>query len=707
MSLEDLGRRLRRRRRRAAAGVGAAEDKPRAESATAVSPVEFKLDEDSRRRLDRAEATHPEVCKALRALDAHQQSAVLAEDDALLVEAQVGSGKTTVLLHRLLWLLTVRGVPADRVAVLTFTNKAAREIVERLESHDLAAASSKLRFVGTFHSVARELLSRSEALADHGFRPGFRILGEDEKLRMLDGIIEREKLNIRYRNRLEARLRRFEKGVVLFGVMKHEDELPRLVSLFEEEKRRCNRMDFDDLIRLGTKVLPTCEPPPTHVLVDELQDTDDEQLSFLAALRDRGAEVFAVGDPRQLIYSWRGGRADLFDRVEKAFGARRVGLPRNYRSTGAILQAARSVLGDAGRELVGVREDGARIRVACHHDPSQEGLYLVERLRALVQEGRDPEGMAILFRTRGQAEALRQALRKAELPFREPRLGGDRRHPVALWLRRLIACLLNPADDAAAGALLDDDHFGLLRDEGARDRQDRADLQARLREFGESLAGGDALSFEKLRAGLDLERLMRPTSSSHGEHMDLVGGLLPFALESSRPVEALATLADDLALGRGLESGGGETGVTLSTLHAAKGLEFDVVFLSGANLGLLPLAASFGDREAEAEERRLFFVGLTRARDLLEISWFRDPRRFHALGERSPYLDMIPEELTESVEDLREEDEGSPWKPGMRVRHAQYGEGEIVGVEDGQVLCRFARRGEKSFNALFCNLVPL
>jgi superfamily I DNA/RNA helicase len=358
---------------------------------------------------------HPEWHERLARLDEAQQEAILSDDRAALVRAQVGSGKTSVLVHKVIHLHRVHGVPLGAIAVLTFTNRAADEIRVRIgQLAGRAFEPDDLWLVGTFHGVARTLLVRALAVERLGFERGFTVLDEPARDALLDELVRDHGLRVRHRRRLWQRVRGLGAGVD--GT---PDDLPRLLELFAEAKRGRGLMDFDDLIVHATALLgepfvaSAPHPPPRFVLVDELQDCEPRELDFLLRLLGSDARFFGVGDPHQAIYGWRGSGIDAFGRLEAELGGRTYTLPANYRSTRTILEGARRVLGPqpaAGGALVATRAAGEPIRVRRHHDAVSEAIYLAARVRRLREDGVSPREIAILCRLRTQVESLERVL---------------------------------------------------------------------------------------------------------------------------------------------------------------------------------------------------------------------------------------------------------------------------------------------------------
>lgn len=783
-ALSDLRQRLRARQR----------GEPwRAPERLAELPAAGRLpapDPADAERLGALAAEHPALHTALARLDAHQLRAVLADEPATLVQAQVGSGKTTVLVHKLLHLLRVEAVPLERVAVLTFTHKAAGEVRERLAAAGPDPPADAGWLVGTFHGVARALLRRVLPVEELGVTRAFRVLEAGEREELWLRLIAEHDLAVRYRRRLERRVEAWRAGRPLYGNMKRLDDLGRLLELYGAEKRRLDALDFDDLLREARRLLAAAPPDaawrPTWLLVDELQDTSPEQLELLEALAAPGARWFAVGDPNQVIYSWRGGGADVFERFARRRGARRLELPVNYRSTRAILEGARPFLSaeaPGSGELTGVRPGGEPLLVVDHHDAPAEARYLAGRLRALHAAGVPWAELAVLFRTRGQAAPLREACARAGIPVVEgaPR-GVEEDLAPAAWLRRLLQAGLDPADAAPARLALTSERYGVVRP-GALPAADVAavaartgrgglaavrsllgerleacgrsrsvrrrarapgwraalTLAARLAELrlwlavhGRGGAAPETLA-DALAAHLELAQALRPTTAGHAREAALARRFLARWLGEARarperlPTALAAVLADGRALapddaGRRARAAPAGDGVRLLTLHAAKGLEFRCVFVVGANDGRLPLGSARFRPDALAEERRLFFVGLTRAKDALELSWHRAPDRPDVAPEPSPFLRELPRRCVRWLDPEELAARARPpapaaapadppaglepaWRAGDRIRHARYGAGEVVAVDDAAVRCAFPGRGERAFALALCPLV--
>ena len=304
-----------------------------------------------------------ELNKEFNKLNEYQKAVVLDNSKALMVNAHVGSGKTTVLINKIMYLHFVKGVALQSMAVLTFTNKAAQEIKERVKklNSSLAVSTSNnllqdedMKFFGTFHSVARTLLSKVLPIEDIGFTKDFSVVDPEEALELYDRVINENKFTVKYRNKLHKRLEKLKQGNLLYATMKHDDDLQEFYAALKEAKIKSNVMEFDDLMEYSVQLLQQNSYHPEWVIIDEYQDCDKVQQAFIDALYKESAKLFAVGDPNQIIYSWRGSSQNPFEDFKTRYNAKELTLPISYRSTANILNAAKSLL-DNGSGLIGIR----------------------------------------------------------------------------------------------------------------------------------------------------------------------------------------------------------------------------------------------------------------------------------------------------------------------------------------------------------------
>ena len=313
-------------------------------------------------------------------LNEYQKEAVLDDSPACVVNANVGSGKTTgpllllagagsgkttVLIAKVLYLYLEKKVPLEDMLVLTFTNKAAQEILSRLLLREPELSPEQRAGFGTFHSVALRLLKEKLPVEKAGWDRDFSVMEPEEETELAQRIIKEEKLNIKYKNRLKKRLEQ-EYKAYLEGreVSRYGDDLFRLYPLLKQEKQRENKMSFSDLLLVSTELIKEEGFHPAWVIADEIQDSDNLQLEFLEALVGEETRVFAVGDPNQVIYSWRGSSDSTFFALKRRFSAKELSLPVNYRSNARILEAANHFR-QFGTRIQGCREGGKLIPRCC------------------------------------------------------------------------------------------------------------------------------------------------------------------------------------------------------------------------------------------------------------------------------------------------------------------------------------------------------
>ncbi|WP_320927777.1 ATP-dependent helicase [Hungatella sp.] len=711
-------------------------------------------------------------------LNPYQREAVTDENKACLVSANVGSGKTTVLTAKILYLHEVKHVSYRDMVVLTFTNKAASEIRERLVRADLSVTPEETENFGTFHGVALGLLKKRLPVETLGYTKDFMVMEPDEELELAHALIAEKKLKIKYKNRLRKRLAAAERVSAAgdAGVAGSQDDLEILAGLLTEEKLRRNKMTFSDLMKNACLLMAKEEGEEEKsadiqwVIVDEVQDCDGKQLEFIDCFMAKGAKLFAVGDPNQVIYSWRGSAFHLFYTLKTRYQAAELSLPVNYRSCNEILEAARCFQQNGGA-LEGIRGSGEKIVVKNHYDSFQEACYLTDRIRELQKQGIPFDEIAIFYRLQSQSKVLEDVFSKNGIPYEVAVKTGIHEIPVLEWLLRLLRFLADPADRAAAVFVLSSREYGVgisakkaekLAEEGCAGVCGRKEAS----ESGSEKAAVPGL-FEKMvsfaRNGaeikdtnafyeyFDLNCSLKPNAASYGDDKANVRHFLDrmFAFMNAKDLklpEGLREFLNSAALyGTSREllpeaDGAGEARVKMMTLHASKGLEFSHVFIIGVNYGLIPLRTKGID--GEDEERRLFFVGITRARNYLELSWYTNPDIFGVMAGESRYIRMIPSELvqgqeperrtgTANLQELRRqvqmakengekmaETEEVEKADGMKVmeekapniesvsaeilvRHETYGCGKVVEEDDTMITVEFDGYGRKEFIKAF------
>ena len=740
-------------------------------------------------------------------LNPYQREAVTNENTACLVSANVGSGKTTVLTAKILYLHEVKHVSYRNIMVLTFTNRAAAEIRERLVSADPAVTPEETENFGTFHGVALGLLKKKLPVENLGYTKDFMVMEPDEELELAHTLIAEKKLKIKYKNRLRKRLSEAER-VSAAGAAGGQDDLEILAGLLTEEKIRRNKMTFSDLMKNACLLMAEvrgedersevdgekecsgekecgeekecsgengfseeneCSRNIQWVIVDEVQDCDGKQLEFIDCFMTGGAKLFAVGDPNQVIYSWRGSAFNLFYTLKTRYQAAELSLPVNYRSSNEILEAARCFQQNGGA-LEGTRGGGEKIVVKNHYNSFQEACYLADRICELQKQGIPFDEIAIFYRLQSQSKVMEDVFSKNEIPYEVAVKTGIHEIPALEWLLRLLRFLADPADRAAAVFVLSSREYGVgisakkaekLVEEGCAGVCGRKEAS----ESGSEKAAVPGLfermvSFDRNGAEIkdtnafyeyfDLDCSLKPNAASYGDDKANVRHFLDrmFAFMNAKDLklsEGLREFLNSAALyGTSREllpeaDGAGEARVKMMTLHASKGLEFSHVFIIGMNYGLIPLRTKGID--GEDEERRLFFVGITRARNYLELSWYTNPDIFGVMAGESRYIRMIPSELVqgqeperqtgtanlqelrrqvqmakengekmeekdvEKADEMKEMEEKTPniesVSAEILVRHETYGCGKVVEEDDTMITVEFEGYGRKEFIKAF------
>jgi len=698
--------------------------------------------------IERIRQIDEKLGRTFQRLNRYQRHAVFHSAQRSILSAMVGSGKTTVLIAKIFYLHFIAHVPFNEMVVLTFTNKAAREIKERIGSFlgEMDAAMNKqLRYFGTFHAIARQLLHEHPLLGELGFKPDFLIMDEEEKQEFLDRMVTQENLTIKYNNQLAKRWRKYrQNGETLMGNMKSEDDFVRLVALAEAEKRRSNVMDFDDLITLCNQLLEKqVSAYPKWIIVDEFQDCSEEQLQLIEHLRGSDTRLFVVGDQNQSIYGWRGSKERLFQEIQSDWQADWLELPQNYRSTETILSAARNLLYEQDGSLVATRQSGKPIALIRHFDDQQEAYYLREQILSLQQEGQSLDSVAILFRTHQQIKLVETVFSQADIPFQVVARKELHENPAQAFFLRLLKLCANPNDLDACLALVCDSTFGALTktrpliqqlherapgetvlqatvaylEQRKKQSTDLLQLLHQVVNFETIFLQQEDASADDLIDFLALRPILKPTSIHHTDYLASIteawNQLQLFMKKTGwgdsasifRVALDQVVLEGTFQINERIKEQG--QGVHLLTIHASKGLEFDRVYIAGANTGIIPLAQHNNGSLNVKEEKRLLFVAMTRGKNVVEIGWHAQPTLRNAEPKPSYFLNAIPDSLLDrresaaaSVAEVPEQP-AKEWPIGGRVSHKKYGSGEIISVEEKDLICHFESVGEKSFSKVF------
>ena len=716
-----------------------------------------------------------DVTPILESLNDAQREAVTAEAAPTLVIAGAGSGKTRVLVHRAAWLIDVESVSPQGLLAVTFTNKAAAEMRGRIEA--LLGMPVNHLWIGTFHGLAHRLLRRHWREA--GLPQNFQIIDSDDQLRLIKRLLKN----------LEIDDSRWVPREIQYFINAQKDEGLRpahlddggdparrqmiaLYAAYEEVCERGGLVDFAELLlrahelwRDNAELLAHYRQRFSHLLVDEFQDTNAIQYAWLRLLAGKDGIPFVVGDDDQSIYRWRGARVEHIHQFQKDFpGTTVVKLEQNYRSTGTILKAANAVIANnsarLGKNLWTEGSEGEPIRVYAAYNERDEADFIIGRLRDWIAQGNPRSESAVLYRSNAQSRVLEEGLMNAGIPYRV--YGGLRffeRAEIkdALAYLRLIS---NRDDDASFERVVNKPTRGI----GAR-TADQMRAYARANACSLWRAAGavasDELSGRAANAVLAflnlIERMARDTAeldlADKIDHVIYASGLVDmFSKEKGEkgetrvenllelvsagrsfepdPAEEMAPL-DEFLAHAALEAGEGQADawedcVQLMTMHSAKGLEFPLVFLSGMEDGLFPHQRSITDPNGLEEERRLCYVGITRAMQTLYVT-YAEQRRLHGMDSYSQPSRFITEIPAEHVEEVRPRVQVSrPMRSaaprsaapsanaelgirlGQRVRHGKFGDGVILNCEGqgahARVEVNFETAGTKWLVLNYANL---
>ncbi len=714
-----------------------------------------------------------DVSYLLDALNPAQREAVSAPPGHLLVLAGAGSGKTRVLTHRIAWLTEVEHVPPWAILAVTFTNKAAGEMRGRLDA--LLAGRTQGLSVGTFHGIAHRLLRRhwQEARLPELFQ----ILDADDQQRLVKRVIAGLGIDeARYPPRQAAwQINAWKDEGKRPDMLEHRNHpatraFIEIYRAYEEACQRAGLVDFAELL-LRAHELMLQQPALLahyrqrwrHLLIDEFQDTNTLQYAWIRVLAGTSGQVFAVGDDDQAIYGWRGARVENVQHFLRDFpGARTLRLEQNYRSSANILAAANALIAHngarLGKNLWTAGSEGARIALYAAYNEQDEARFVVQRIVEHLDAGGAAADCAVLYRSNAQSRVLEEALLQQRVGYR---VYGGLRFFERAEIRDAMAYLrlaANRDDDAAFERAVNTPPRGIgertldalrghargarlplwpaaelllaagtLPARAANALRGFMDLIARIAAGAPDAAGGlslaehveHTLALSELRAFY--EKDSRGNAESRVENLDelinVAARFEPSPEDSEAGLGMLASFLGHAALEAGEAQGeAGSDCVQLMTLHAAKGLEFPRVFLVGLEEGLFPSQKSIDEPDRLEEERRLAYVGITRARAQLTLS-YAESRRLHGsemLGRPSRFLAELPPALIDEVRPRvqvsrpaympREKETvaeiGLPaLRLGQRVRHTQFGEGVVTAAEGGgahtRVQVNFEQVGSK------------
>lgn len=730
-----------------------------------------------------------DITEQLTILNPAQQQAVTAPFGNLLVLAGAGSGKTRVLVHRIVWFICEQSVSSYGILAVTFTNKAAAEMRGRLES--MIGREGAGMWVGTFHGLSHKILRLHWKEAN--LPQAFQVIDSDDQLSIIRRIFKSLNINEDRWDPKKAQgfiNRKKDEGVRFAQWMRAEGAYEQVMGdVYCEYEKVCEAngiVDFAELLLRAYELLKNnadlaahYQARFLHFLVDEFQDTNTIQYQWLSLLAGQARSVTVVGDDDQSIYGWRGAKIENIRRFEKEYkDTQLIRLEQNYRSTATILSAANALIsnngGRFGKTLWTEGEQGDAIQVYCGFNEEDEALYVVRQIRACVEEGRSLKDIGILYRSNAQSRVLEDALVRAGIPYT---IYGGQRFFERAEIKDALAYLrlaINPDDDTAFERVVNVPPRG-IGDRSIEKIKELAELEKTSLWVAAKKAIAERILTGKIGGGLNLfietmESLMAQAQESSlsrvVENMIRESGLLQFFKEQkgeksqsrAENLEELVNATADFELeytqeegsallsflsyasleGGERSSGENENSVQLMTLHSAKGLEYPIVFICGLEDGLFPHHFSRENPQALEEERRLCYVGITRAMQRLYLTHAEKRRLFGRDEERciSRFVGEIPSHLLKEANRkvsirptshfslsqpvkapvvkpsfLLNEWEGQGFCLGQRVCHPKFAQGTVIDHEGSgeraRIHVHFDNYGSKWLAMAYAKLEPV
>ena len=717
-----------------------------------------------------------DVSHVLDSLNASQRDAVGASSGNLLILAGAGSGKTRVLVHRIAWYIATGESSPQSILAVTFTNKAAAEMRSRIEN--LLGQSIRGMWVGTFHGLCHRLLRAH--WQDANLPENFQILDSEDQYRTIRRTIRAMMLDDSQYPPKEAQWyinAQKDKGLRPENINDEGDvttaQMIQIYKIYQQTCERSGAVDFAELLLRTYELFNEKESIReyyqqrfNHILVDEFQDTNELQYKWLRLLIGNDNTLFAVGDDDQSIYSWRGARVENMQAFERDFkNTKLLKLEQNYRSTTTILNAANKLIGNnsarLGKNLWTDGEEGEPIGIYMAYNETDEARYVVDQIKKATEQGIVFSDHAILYRVSAQSRVLEEALLRSKIPYR---VYGGFRFYERMEIKDALAYVRIATfqdDDVSFERIINTPTRGIgnktVEELRAIAKNDNCSLwkaafhiiehkllSARainsLEEFIRlikkmSLTASELTLDEQVDGIIKLSGLINHFKKEKGEKglarienlEELVKAASEFEVGDDEELKEMNTMQAFLAHAA-LESGETQADdksncVHLMTLHSAKGLEFPSIYLVGMEEGLFPHQRSSNDLKQLEEERRLCYVGITRAKKTLTLT-YTQYRRLHGSDyypQPSRFINEIPAELlceirlggsvTESL--FRNEETKSSGKDGQltlgqRVSHAKFGEGVILNLEGNgshmRIQVNFEKAGSKWLVASYANL---
>jgi DNA helicase-2/ATP-dependent DNA helicase PcrA len=697
-------------------------------------------------------------------LNPQQSDAVIHTKGPLLVLAGAGSGKTRVITYKFAYLVKSLKIPSNAILTMTFTNKAADEMKQRIGN--LLNRNAKGMWIGTFHSLCNKILRKE--IETLGYKSNFVIYDEDDTCSLIRSILKEFKIHEALYKGISSKITSLKASLVgpkkfLAITNNNEDhygfdeKFARVYVRYQDEMKKNNALDFDDLIMHSVElfekhpvILKKYHNDFPYIMIDEFQDTNVAQYKLAKLLSGKQMNICAVGDDDQSIYRFRGADVKNILSFEKDYPkAKIIRLEQNYRSTQNILNAAGEIIIQnpvrKHKKLWTEKDIGEKVFYCITNDEREEARYIARSIRELYLKGKHSyDDFAVLYRVNLQSRALEEALRESGLPCKV--IGG-----VSFYQRKevkdaisYVRVINNPYDSISMKRIINSPPRGIgtatiNRIENESRKKDKSFFET-MKQMATSNEGTATATKEKLSSFVKLlEKLIsyKPSDVSallqqiieKSGYKEWVGeerrkNLME--LLSSAEGKDLKTFLDGAALFSTIDEPHEKNSVSLMTLHSAKGLEFPVVFITGIEDGILPHFHTVKSPEELQEERRLFYVGMTRAQDLLILSSARKRRLYSMMQkqEASRFLSELPEDCYLCIEKKPRKEmithtvkippsliDSTPFVTGARVRHPKWGVGVVRDcygeTEDLKVMVNFTSVGVKRLSLKFANLEKL
>lgn len=700
-------------------------------------------------------------------LNKSQIQAVEHDKGPMLMLAGAGSGKTKTLTHRIAYLIKSKKIPVSSILAVTFTNKAAKEMKDRLLK--ILGKTQDITFLGTFHSVAVKIL-RIEAEAI-GYSKNFLIYDQSDQLSLIKQIIKDFELDeTKYQPQLVAHMISSAKNELIsfrkYAEIAANDitkVTARVYERYQQELKRANSFDFDDLIaktvelfQKNPQVLDKYRSKFRYIMIDEYQDTNQAQYVLINLLVNNDKNICVVGDDWQSIYSWRGANYQNILNFEKDYPqAKIIKLEQNYRSTQNILDAAHSVISKnitrSDKKLWTDSKSGEKIQIQEMPSEMLEGQFVVETIEDLLSEDKslNYKNFAVLYRTNAQSRSLEDTFLRYQIPYQ---IVGGLRFYERKEIKDILAYLrfiLQKNDQVSFERIVNLPPRGVgnnsLKNLLSYCKKTNTPL-AQAIEQCEQIEGVSAQAKKGLLNFYEIVQGLRAgiSSTKVSEFVDLTmkrSGYLEYLndrslinedrIENLKELVSVAKAFDKLNLDDFLSEvsllsdidshSSEQNSVTLMTLHSAKGLEFDTVFITGVEENIFPHSRSVIDNEQLEEERRLMYVGMTRAKKRLFLINATSRMIYGSTQYNSPsrFISDIPDSLIQKNGDNFRRDRAEPrlsgrdssqkndLRKGDRVFHPYFGEGKVLSIEDEFANVDFRKKGIKDLNLEYAPLKKL